>query len=283
MSSPAIILAQLRAERSRATEAPAVAQALARFWSDAGLAAHAAITAQAELAVHLLRLNAPAPLLHGAARTLLDETALSSACLDLARRYGAAESVLPSPSRREGASDPERAYQDGSELLVGTRSLGTGSLGTSSLGTGSLDTSLLGTLVLRTLRRGCIAATVESSCAREALEHCQEPAAREVLLQLEHGRARSAQLSWRFLAWALRGALSAPGSSELADQVRVAVLTALGTKAPPAPLSQHERELLRHGVLGSDQRLAIEQRVLREVVLPCMENAIARARASRAV
>jgi hypothetical protein len=142
---------------------------------------------------------------------------------------------------------------------------------------------VLRTLILRTLRRGCIAATVESSCAREALEHCQEPAAREVLLQIEHGRARSAQLGWRFLGWALRAALSAPGSSELADQVRVAVLTAFGMNAAPAPLSQHERQLLRHGVLGSEQRLIIEQRVLREVVLPCMENALARARASRAV
>jgi hypothetical protein len=273
MSSPAMILAQLRADHSRATGVPAVAQALARFWSDAGRAAHAAITAQAELAAHLLRLNAPAPLLHGAARSLLDETAISSACLDLARRYGAAESVLPAPSRREGAPDPELLYQEGSEPVLGAGLLGAGSLGT----------GLLGALVLRTLRRGCIAATVDSSCAREALEHCQEPAAREVLLQLEHGRARSAQLSWRFLAWALRSALSAPGSSELADQVRVAVLTALGSKAAPAPLSQHERELLRHGVLGSSQRLVIEQRVLREVVLPCMENAIGRARASRVV
>ncbi len=261
MSAPAMILAQLiGVDRSRAAEAPtaAVAQVLARFWSQAGIAAHAEMTAQAELAAHLLRLDAPAPLLHGVARTLLDETAISSACLDLARRHGAAESSPPAPSRREGGLDPERGSPDRGEFV-------------------------LGTLLLGTLRRGCIAATVESSCAREALEHCQEPAAREVLLQIEHGRARSAQLSWRFLGWALRVALSAPGSAELEDQVRVAVLTALGTTAAPAPLSQHERQLLRHGVLGSAQRLVIEQRVLREVVLPCMENALARSRAGRAL
>lgn len=255
MTSPAMILAQLaRADRQRTAEAPtaAVALALARFWSESGLAAHAAMNAQAELAAHLLRLDAPAPLLHGAARSLLDETAISGACLDLARRYGAAESVLPT-SQRDVASDAERLNQDRSEL------------------------------VLRTLKRGCIAATVESSCAREALEHCQDPAAREVLLQIEHGRARTAQLSWRFLGWALRGAGGTPGSPELADQVRVAVLTALGSQAAPVPLSLQERQLLRYGVLGSEQRLAIEQRMLREVVLPCMENAIARARASRAV
>ena len=268
-----MILAQLvRADRSRAAEAPtaAVARELARHWSDTGLGAHAALNAQAELAAHLLRLDAPAPLLHGAARSLLDETAIAAACLELGQRYGAAEHALPTATKREGALDPERASPDRSEL------------------------------VLSTLRRGCIAATVDSSCAREALEHCQDPGAREVLLQIEHGRARTAQLSWRFLGWVLLSApgspapgspapssLSSGGSSsggpELADQVRVTVLTALGTQAAPAPLSLRGRQLLRYGVLDGEQRLAIEQRVLREVVLPCMENALARARASRAL
>jgi hypothetical protein len=198
--------------------------------------------AQAEFAARLLRLEAPAPLLHGVARALLDEAAISAACLDLARRYGAAELVLPLVPKRELPADGDR-----SELVLGT------------------------------LRRGCIAATVESSCAREALEHCQEAAPREVLRYIEHGRARSAQLAWRFLGWALRGT-----GAELTDQVRVAVLTALGTQRTPSQLSPRERQLLRHGVLGSDQRFAIEQRVLRDVVLPCMENALARARSGSA-
>jgi len=68
---------------------------------------------------------------------------------------------------------------------------------------------------------------------------------------------------------------------ELADQVRVAVLTSLGTQSKTAALTHAERQLLRHGVLGAAQRLAIEQRMLREVVLPCMENALARARNPR--
>lgn len=215
---------------------------LARWWQDSGVAAHVARAAQAEFATRLLRLEAPAPLLHGAARALLDEAAISAACLDLARRYGAAELVLTLIPKRALPADGDRSE-----------------------------------LVLSTLRRGCINATVESSCAREALEHCQHAAPREVLLQIEHGRARSAQLAWRFLSWALRGT-----GSELTDQVRVAVLTALNTQRTPAQLSPSERQLLRHGLLGADQRSSIEQRVLREVVLPCMENALARARSSAA-
>jgi hypothetical protein len=218
-----------------------LASALASIWTGQGVAAHAAAAAQAEFAARLLRLAAPAPLLHGAGRALLDETAISAACLELARRYGGAEVVLTPVPRRTAAAAGDR-----DELL------------------------------LSTLRRGCIAATVESSCAREALEHCQEPAAREVLRQIEHGRARTAQLSWRFLSWALRGT-----GPELADQVRVAVLGALGTQWKTAALSPAERQLLRHGVLGAQQRMAVEQRVLRDVVLACMENALARARSPR--
>jgi hypothetical protein len=228
---------------SEAPEAPeALAGTLAQWWTDAGVAAHGARAAQAEFAARLLRLAAPAPLLHGAARALLDEAAISAACLDLAERYGAARVVLTLIPKRELPAGGDRDE-----------------------------------LVLSTLRRGCIAATVESSCAREALEHCQQAAAREVLLQIEHGRARSAQLAWRFLSWALRGT-----GAELADQVRVAVLTALETQRRPAQLSPAERQLLRHGVLGGEQRWAIEQRVLRDVVLPCMENALARARSGSA-
>lgn len=220
-----------------------LAPILAQVWTDAGLAAHAAFSAQAEFAVHLLRLGAPASLLHGSARALLDETVLAAACLELAQRHGAERLRLTVTPRRNDGAHIERAE-----------------------------------LVLSTLRRGCIAATVESSCAREALEHCTDPEARELLQQLQHTRARSAQLSWRFLSWALRD--TGPG---LADQVRVLVLTAFGSQPSALELSTHQRQLLRHGVLTHEQRRGIEQRVLRDIVLPCMENALARAATSNSV
>jgi hypothetical protein len=219
-----------------------VEEELAQAWTEAGLAAHGAAAAQAEFAVCSLRLGVPAALLRGAARAMLDEAALSVACLELARSCGGPEVSLSRVPRRAGSAEVDRNE-----------------------------------LVLITLRRGCIAAAVEASCAREALEHCQEPAAREVLLQLEQVRASAARLGWRFLSWALRD-----GARELADQVRVAVLTALGTQAPFDPWSSRDRLLLRRGVLGPTQRAAIEQRVLRDVVLPCMEHTLARAVAGRA-
>jgi hypothetical protein len=242
MTPPESLLSKLIAARplagAEAIEPPeSIARYLGHSWREAGVTAHGAAAAQAEFAVGLLRLAAPADLLRGAARGMLDEAALSAACLGLAGRYGAAQVRLSPIPRRDSAPEVDRNE-----------------------------------LVLSTLRRGCVAAAVEASCAREALEHCQDAAVREVLLQMEHGRARTAQLSWRFMGWALRET-----GRELADQVRVAVLTTLGAQASVPQLSVRDRQLLRHGVLGAAQRLAIEQRVLRDVVLPCMENTLARA------
>lgn len=219
-----------------------LADALANAWSDAALTAHAAAAGQAELAAQLLRLGAPAPLLLGSGRALLDENALAATYLELAHQHGATDLRLTTVPRRAESSEMERAE-----------------------------------LVLSTLRRFCIAATVESSCAREALEHCHDPEARSVLLQTQHTRARSAQLGWRFLGWALRDT-----GPTLTDQVRVLVLTALDRPPLPRPLNPREHELLRHGVLAESQRRVIEQRVLRDIVLPCMENALARAAGSGA-
>jgi hypothetical protein len=241
MPSRFLLVASASFSAPEAAVAPEwLATALARVWSDAGVAAHGAAAAQAEFAAHLLRLGAPAPLLHGSGRALLDEAALSAAYLELARHHGAEEVRLTSLPRRTESTEVDRTE-----------------------------------LVLSTLRRACIAATVESSCAREALEHCHDPEARSVLHQVQHARARSAQLGWRFLGWALRD--TGPG---LADQVRILVLTALDSQPGPRALTGQERQLLRHGVLASEQRRSIEQRVLRDIVLPCMENALARARSN---
>lgn len=242
MPSRLLLVASAGFSAPQATVVPEwLAPALARVWSEAAVAAHTAAAAQAEFAAHLLRLGAPAPLLLGSGRALLDENALSAACLELARHHGAEELRLTLLPRRAESGEVDRAE-----------------------------------LVLRTLRRACIAATVESSCAREALEHCHDPEAREVLHLTQHARARSAQLGWRFLGWALRGT-----GPTLADQVRVLVLTALGCPPEARPLSAQERQLLRHGVLADSQRRVIEQRVLRDIVLPCMENALSRAASER--
>jgi hypothetical protein len=233
----------------------ALGGALASAWTEAGLEAHAAVAAYARFALQLLSLGAPPQLLNGAAQAMQEETAHAQACFSLARRY--------------------TGHDVGPGALV--------------LEEQRLDMDMT-SIVLSTVQRGCIKEAVSALAAREGLEHCEDAATREVLIRRQEAKAQQAQLAWRFVAWALRGA-----GRELTDHVRVAFLTALSAHAEPgdAPLSDRGLQrhgllrhgllrhgLLRHGLLSRAQHAALEQRVLREVVLPCMEALLARSGSS---
>ena len=214
---------------------------LARAWLSSALAAHAAVAAYARFALQLMNLGAPPQLLHGCSQAMQDEVAHAQACFSLARRY-AGHDVGPGPlPAAELAPDGD-----------------------------------LTSVVLEVVQRGCIREAVEALWAREALEHCQDAATREVLVRHQAAKAQQAQLAWRFVAWALRGA-----GRELPDHVRVAFLTSLAPEPSVVPLDAADRMLLRYGVLSESQRGALTQRILREVVLPCMESLLARSDAPR--
>jgi hypothetical protein len=216
--------------------------ALASAWTDAALEAHAAVAAYSRFALQLMSLGAPPQLLSGTAQAMQDEVAHAQACFSLARRYAGTE-VGPGPLHAiEGVPDVDST-----------------------------------SIVLEVVQRGCIGEAVSALRAREALEHCQDPATREVLVRHQAAKAQQAQLAWRFVAWALRGA-----GRELPDHVRVAFLTALAPQKTPAPLAQRDRVLLRYGVLSEGQRNALQQRILRDVVLPCMEALLSRSAPAKA-
>lgn len=209
---------------------------LARAWTQAALTAHASVASYCRFALRLMSLGAPPHLLHGCSQAMQDEIAHAQACFSLARRYAG-------------------------------RYVGPGPLPIGELGEAVDATSV----VIEVVQRGCIREAVSALSAREALEHCQDAATREVLLRHQAAKAQQAQLAWRFVGWALRGA-----GRELPDHVRVAFVTALSAQTDAAPLGERDRLLLRHGVLGDAQRAAVEQRVLRDVVLPCMEALLSR-------
>ena len=208
---------------------------LAAEWTVAAQEARASVAVHARFALQLMSLGAPAPLLSACARVMQDEVAHAQACFSLARRFSGRD-VTPEPLAAERALDEDRSA-----------------------------------IVLEVIARGCIRGAVAALSAREALEHCQDPAAREVLMLRQSTKAQEAQLAWRFVAWSLRNA-----GADLQDRARVAFLTALSGQTRPGPLGERERALLRYGVLGEAQRAALEQRVLRSAVLPCMENLLAR-------
>jgi hypothetical protein len=209
---------------------------LAQAWSEAGLEAHGAVAAYARFSLQLLSLGAPPQLITGTAQAMQDEVTHAQACFSLARRY-ARHDLGPGPLA------PSEHLREGD----------------------------LTAIVIEVVQRGCIGEAVCALSAREALEHCQDAATREVLVRHQSAKAQQAQLAWRFVAWALRGA-----GRELPDHVRVAFLTALSPMQASAALVERDRLLLRHGVLSSAQRGSLQQRILREVVLPCMEALLSR-------
>jgi hypothetical protein len=235
-SSVDLLTADLESSRNSSENLENLLPSLARAWTQAALDAHAAVAAYARFALQLMGLGAPPQLIHGCAQAMQDEIAHAQASFSLARRY------------------------------VG-HDVGPGVLPSAELGQDGDATSV----VIAVVQRGCIAEAVSALSAREALEHCQDPATREVLVRHQAAKAQQAQLAWRFVAWALRGA-----GRELPDHVRVTFLTALSAHTEPAPLGERDRMLLRYGVLSDSHRTALRQRVLRDVVLPCMEALLSR-------
>lgn len=230
------LLDELASPMSNGEELPAaLVHALARAWADTALSAHAAIGAYARFTLQLMSLGAPPRLINGAAQAMQDEVAHAQACFSLARRY-AGRDVGPGP-------------------LPGMPNL--------------RDTDLT-SIVLSAVQRGCIQEAVSALSAREALEHCQDAATREVLISRQELKAQQAQLAWRFVAWALRGVRQS-GGRELVDHVRVTFVTALEGRSEPHSPTERDRLLLRHGVLSRAMSAALRQRVLRDVVFPCME------------
>jgi hypothetical protein len=230
--------------RARAADAdPALRAAVARGWLEQGLMEHASVAAFARFTLQLLSLGAPAGLVAASASAMGDEIRHAQDCFALARRH--------------------------LDHDVGPASLPL---------SGALDEMDLSAIVLGTLREGCIGETVAAAEAAEALQHCQDPAARAVLTRIAVEEGRHAELAWRFVAWALQA-----GPPSLLEHVRdafTAELT-LPSAARAVELSSRDRELARHGLLAAPLRAALRERVLSAVVAPCAEVLLAQAGAVR--
>jgi hypothetical protein len=220
-------------------EAGASSAAIAQGWREQALMEHASVAAFARFSLQLLQLGAPADLVAAAATAMQDEIRHARACFELARRHSN-EDVGPGPLAMDGA----------------------------------LDATDPTAIVLDTLREGCIGETVAAIEASEALQHCEDPAARAVLERIAVEEGQHAELAWRFVAWALE---TRPA---LALQVREAFAQELagarpGQERASRDVAASDRELARHGLLSPALRAALRERVLAGVVAPCAEALLA--------
>ncbi len=218
---------------------------IAAGWAEQALMEHASVAAFARFALQLLQLGAPAELVERAAAAMQDEIRHARACFDLARRHSL-EDVGPGPLAIDGALERMDAE----------------------------------TVVLDALHEGCIGETVAALEAAEALQHCEDPAARAVLQRISVEEGQHAELAWRFVAWMLET------RPELVEPVRDAFARALsGARIDrgrgPRTVAAADRHLARHGLLSAPLRAALRDRVLAGVVSPCAEALLARARWQR--
>jgi hypothetical protein len=128
----------------------------------------------------------------------------------------------------------------------------------------------LETLALEALRDGAFEESLGAALAAHLAEVADDPTLAAALRAIAREEARHAELSWRVLSFALAR------EPELGPTLRAELERLTPPEAPCLP-SPEDVRLERLGVPSATTRLALAERVLREVVCPCLEAALERA------
>lgn len=232
MTSPLKLDAAGVANIARAAQSlPAsIRERLARDWAHAARFEHASIAAFNRFSLELLRLAAPAELVHDANRAAMDEIEHARACFAVASAYAGA-------------------------------SLGPGPLELGDLRLGETD---LASAARSTADEGCVGETLAAMEADEARRRAELPELQALLATIAEDEQRHAGLAFRFVRWACEvGGTSVRGAAR--DGFRAAV--ARYRSAPPMD-GFAEAAVERHGRLGAATRRAVHERALNELLGP---------------
>jgi hypothetical protein len=212
---------------------------LAAHWQQQAELEHASVAAFARFILELLSLAAPPQLVSAATSALADETAHARLCYALASTYAG-------------------------------RELGPGKLDV----TGALDELGASDIVTRAVLEGCVGETLAAIEASEAASRAADETLRQVLSRIAEDEARHAELSWRFVRWAL-----SRGDAELRSVVRKAFGQARGELVARvnavATRAAFDAELPRHGVLSASSAVRLALEVFQTVIGPCADALLA--------
>ncbi len=211
---------------------PATRRALGEAWARDGLFEHASVASFSRFAMQLLALGAPADLVRDVHAGAVDEVRHAELCLGLASAYFG-ESV-----------EPATLPFPGPVVIVAD----------------------LPTIAAEAALEGCIGETVATVQALDALAATTDPAVREVLEISVADETRHAELSWRFLAWAI---------DQGGPATREAVLAAFAgfRPAPPRVEALDGVDLAlyaAHGRQSAAEGRAIAERAMAEIIQPAM-------------
>lgn len=207
---------------------------LTAHWQHQAEMEHASVAAFARFVLELLSLGAPPDLVTAATDALADETAHARVCYALASGY-AGQGLGPTELDVSGAL---------------------------------ADLSLEG-IVTRAVLEGCVGETLAALEMSEAANHTVDQALRDELSRIAEDEARHAELSWRFLGWALSKA-----GAELHHVVRSAFHRAeaeLRTRLAESVSSRPtDAVLLAHGLLPSAHSAQLALDAFKVVIEPCV-------------
>lgn len=214
---------------------------LARHFAKAALFEHASVASFAGFSLELLGLGAPPDLVAAAQEAMGDEVRHAQICFSLASDYQG-ESVGPSPLPM-GAPWSARSAVD---------------------------------LAVAVAFEGCIHETISALLAAAERDAATEPAIQVALSVIAADETRHAELAWRALAWLLE-----IGGEPVARAVEQVFNRPLDQGPREAPIDGVDAALLAaHGCLSPQEKRALSERSMREVVLPCAR-ALLRAQAAR--
>lgn len=211
-----------------------VRERLGAAWTDVARMEHASIAAFARFQGELLAFGAPIELVEACCRALADEIGHAKLAFGLASGY-AGESLAPGPLDLSDAGAPQ-----------------------------GFAASVEGALL-----EGCIGETVAALEALDALALATDPAVRAALSRITEDEARHAELSWRFVQWAITRS-----DTSLAERLRALVQRELSrclaawSDVDPADPDAHV--LTAHGVASEAQKRRLRVLALRDVVEPCL-------------
>ena len=159
-----------RGPRPEVARLPAATRrALGEAWARDGLFEHASVASFSRFSMQLLALGAPADLVRDTHAGCIDEVRHAELCFALASAYlghVVEPAALPIGAAVEISAD-------------------------------------LAAVAAESALEGCVGETVAAVQAQESLLRATDPAIREVLAVTVEDETRHAELSWRFLAWAL--------------------------------------------------------------------------------
>jgi hypothetical protein len=210
---------------------PVTTQELARAWrSDAALE-HASVASFARFALQLVAVGAPPELLTDALRAGMDEVEHTRRCLALAARY------------------------DGEALGPTTLACAADGLTTS-----------LSAVAAAAVREGCVGETCSALLAMAQRQRATDAFAHAALDRIAEDEAGHAELSWRFIAWAL-----STGGPAVREVVREAFGQAIADPpvAVPGPRGAVDPAAwTAHGRLHAQEARKVLEDALQRVVRP---------------